>query len=688
MLNNEDLLKSFNERKSITESGLDLQYQNNELNHQFYSGDAMAYAVKVTEGSRRKMVVFNRIKPFVNSIVGFMMKLRREPSYQARIPDIEQQKIASQATNAFSDYIRADSNSPQIESRQDKEMLITGIGAIEESISYVQNPYGDVVSCCLKYDEYGYDPQARAVNLLDSRWVYRRKTMNREDAASLFQADTEDFEEAESPLLTTSLKGSLRVGLDEEEDLVQVFYYQWWDYETYYRVENPLYDPTIDTLVKQELAQAFELMALDLEEENEKEDILDDLFVFKPDVQELIVTPKIRNVLAGLFEQYGIEIEEIKHKRQVFYTAIISGKKVFQKFKSKDQNGFTIKFKTGDYDEVRGIWHGIVDQLREPSRYANKALTEILYVIASNSKGGVMYEIDAVQDPKRFEQQWASTDAAVCVNSGALGQGKIQPKAMSALPSGYENVLAAAKSGMFEVSGINPEFLGSSENKQVSALLESQRIEQVTSTLATYFDSITLFQKEIGRLNLTFMRVLYENNPQRLVPVLGEDGVKVWSEISKSALFAEYDVDIQEVPITPVQKRENLNMMLSVAQNMLMAGQNIYPELIEELPISALLKERLKAKFNPELTPEQVAAQQQEQQIALQYKMLELKGQSAEVVKREVEAEKLKADIAKTVVDMDNTRASTTKIIEEAEKLDIENDQLALAKLNQISFTI
>ena len=61
----------------------------------------------------------------------------------------------------------------------------------------------------------------------------------------------------------------------------------------------------------------------------------------------------------------------------------------------------------------------MVASLKEPARYANKALTEMLYVIASNSKGGVMYEEDAVEDPAKFEQQWATTKAAISVNPGA-----------------------------------------------------------------------------------------------------------------------------------------------------------------------------------------------------------------------------------------------------------------------------
>lgn len=693
MLSKEKAYKQFKRHESITEAGLDRHYQLAELNHQFYSGDEMAYRVSVTDKKSRKIVIFNRIKPLINSVVGFMIKLRRMPDYQARLQDSKLQKTYSEATNAFSSYIRSDSNAAQIESRQDKEMLIVGIGAVDNSMSYVKNPNGEVLGQALRFDEVGWDPQARETNILDSRWVYRRKVMNRDDAAKFFNAKADEFEDVESPLMSTSSRGRLYSvsDSDEEEDLVQVFYYQWWQYEDYYRIDNPLFDPEVGLFVKQELALAFELLRDDVKEEHEETDpeVLDDLFTFDPESPELVVSGKTRSIIKALLEEFDLEIEEIKQKRKTYYTAIISGKKVFDIFKSQDQNGFTIKFKTGDFDEVRNLWHGMVDQLREPSRYANKALTEILYVIAANSKGGVMYEKSAVSDPQRFEQQWATTDAAIRVNDGALSAGAIQPKAQSSLPTGYENVLAAAKSGIFEVSGINPEFLGSSENKQVSALLEAQRIEQVVSTLATYFDSITLYQKEAAKLNLTYMRVIFENNPQVLIRIMGKDGQAIWKGVDEPALNAEYGVDVQEMPTTPSQKADNLQVMLGFADKLMLGGVNVYSAIIDDLPITQTQKERIHELLpNKEITPEQAQAQAEEQQLLVRSKMLALEEKTTDIEKTKAEVTKLQTDVVKTAADTEQSKAITVKTIQQAEQVDLENDQLAVARASQVSFII
>lgn len=694
MVSKSQALEQFKEHHSITESGLDLQYELAELNHNFYSGNEMAYRVSVTDLKSRKIVVFNRIKPFVNSITGFMIKLRRKPDYQARQRDGQLQKQYTEHLNSFSDYLRSDANLPQIESRQDKEMLITGVGAVDTSVTYLKNPFGEVAGEALRFDRVGWDPEARATNLLDSRWAYRKKIMNRDDAVDLLSADPEDFEDAESPLTTKSTKNRSYIASgksQKDEDLVQIFYYQWWQFEKYYRIDNPIYEESIDILTRRELLTAMQQIKEDITQDQEDADpkVVEDLFEFDPEARELVVTTKTRGVLNEIFDTFGVKQEEVRHKRKVYYTALISKENVFRVFKAPDQNGFTIKFKTGDYDEVRGVWHGMVDQLREPSRYANKALTEILYVIASNSKGGVMYEEDAVRDTKRFETQWATTDAAIRVNAGALSGNKIKPKVQSALPSGYENVLAVAKAAMFETSGVNPEFLGSSENRQVSALLEAQRIEQVVSTLATYFDSISLYQKEHGRLMLTNMRVLFENNPDLIFKALNQKGQAIFDQLDEGALLSEYLIDVQEVPSTPVQKAENLRVMVDIADKMLLSGgPNLYPLLIDDLPIPQSQKEKMRTIMDPELTPEQQQQKQKQQQLIERKTNLDLAEQETDISKKQIDITKVEADIANTNAGTSKTGAETVKTIEEAEQTDLENQRLALVNLSDIRVVI
>jgi hypothetical protein len=91
MINDKDLLKQFKKHYNITRYGLKNQYRHAEKAMAFYAGNYMKYRDQYALGrgtSRRlREVQFNRVKPYVNSVVGFFAQHRRKPDYQAKIYD-------------------------------------------------------------------------------------------------------------------------------------------------------------------------------------------------------------------------------------------------------------------------------------------------------------------------------------------------------------------------------------------------------------------------------------------------------------------------------------------------------------------------------------------------------------------------------------------------------------------------
>jgi len=84
IISNKKLLKQWEKHKSISEGALADQHTEARNDHAFHAGDKMAYSATVTDKSRRAMVVFNRVKPYIDAVVGFMIQLRRKPEYLAR----------------------------------------------------------------------------------------------------------------------------------------------------------------------------------------------------------------------------------------------------------------------------------------------------------------------------------------------------------------------------------------------------------------------------------------------------------------------------------------------------------------------------------------------------------------------------------------------------------------------------
>jgi len=663
--------------KTLAERGLSEQKRVAREDHRFYAGDRMTYQASVQDAYRKRMVVFNRIKPLVDPVQGFMMQNRRKTEFIARLQNDLQQQAYSQFMNGVVDYSRENANTDQAESAQDLDLLINGYGATDANISYLNNPDGEYAKEKISAFDVWWDPEARKTNLMDARYVFRIKKMEKEEAMDLFDRPAEDFEQGDGD--ATSQGGfeffpqggvTDKISFDSDrinKNMVNVFYYQWFQYEDYWKIENPIFDMENDPEGAANLLQAMEFIKEAREDEADDNEI-DDIFSFDPQSQHLTVAKDLKNDLNALFKRLDISIrwKDHKFKRRVFYTAVLSGRHVFDKFKSPDQTGFTIKFKTASWDEENKRWFGMVAMLKEPARYSNKALTEMIYVIAANSKGGVMYEKDAVDNVAKFEAQYAGNNSAIAVNPGALSGGKIQPKAQPHLPNGYEEIKINADQALQEISPINAEFMGNTSSTQVSAALERQRIKQVTTTLAPLFDSITLYQKEDARQMVSFVKILAQNSNSRLVRLLGQDGAPQFVEMLEDNFADEYDVTIGEMPDTASQRELTEATMLTFARETAATlGVNLYGTAAKYI---IGIKERdrqelIQALQPPEPTPEQQQAEQAAQQIQQAAAEASIANTTASTMEKQANAEKRISEALKTQTEVEQVEVETDQTI-------------------------
>lgn len=581
------IVQQFKKHKSSTMRGLAKQYDNTRECQAFYAGDMQSYRDNIqfmdTAGVRRRaMVQFNKVKPYVNAVKGFAAQNRRKAKYSARTSSPLQQMYSTYC-NSIADYTRDKTNADQTETQQDGDMFINGYGAIETALTYTAgrsttDPNGQIIMGRLDPLRVGWDPYAVAPNLMDARWVFYEQDYALDQAVDLFDASEDDFETAASDEgmgddsdyrwyqqggRLNKIKESNIDWSDQRTDMARIYFYQWYEFETFYRAENPIYTLTNPQSVM--LAQ-LQLEAI-AQEFNTPEN--EDMFQFDPRAEILNFNDDIRKRLLAHFEGF---IEPVSFKRKVFYTAVISGDHVFTKYRSQSQQGYSIKFKTGDYDARNKVWIGMVNSMKDPVLYFNKALTEIMFIIGANSKGGVMYERGTIEDIQSFEDKYARTDSVVEVNEGALAEGRIKPKREPFAPSGYEEVVQISNDSISDVTGIDKSFLGSSENKEETGILQKRRIRQVVSGLACYFDSITLYQKDNAELLLDYMKIWAENNDGGLVRIIGQDGKDNFLKISSDKFTDSYDISIQEAPQTPEEKQEYATVLTSIGDKLAAVG--------------------------------------------------------------------------------------------------------------------
>lgn len=698
VMNDVTVSKIFRKQREISKRGLSQQYENTDSAWSFYNADQMTYSDRIqfmdTWGRKRRATVnFNEVQPNVDAVSGFMAQNRRQAKAIARLNQNQGQQIYSKKANVLLDYHRQNSNADQLESDQDLDNLVNGYGAIDTELSYdignaTTMPNGEVVKKKLDPSCTYWDPSDSSRNLAKTRWAGYWEDFELRDALNLFQnSKSSDFEEVstEEPAsggYVFNPYGGIysKIKLDntvewtsKEADMVRVFNHQWFEYETFYKAINPLYstnDPMDAMYIKMRLDIIKDQIKLPGDTKQE------DMFAFDPSSENLTFDESTKRKLV---KEFGELIEPIAFKRKVFYTAVVSGKHVFTWFKSVSQTGFSIKFKTGTWNKNRKMWMGMVNTLMEPQKYKNKALTELMFTIAANSKGGVMIEDDAVEDIADFESKWAKTDAVIVVRSGALAAQKIQEKTKGALPTGLENIIALSDQSIAK-NGVDPAFLGDIGKEDQSGVLYKRRIRQVISKFARYFDSITMYQKDDCRLMLELNRIWVENNRGATVRMTGEDGSDEFFVVSEDILAPEYDVVIEEAALSSDEKQETAVMLSGAAFNLLDVGQvqqglSFLSESLQFYRLDGDIRDRLSKALQPQEEDPRIAMLQQ------QIQQLQSLIQSGQVEKTQSETQKNLATAAKTMKDanvseaqLPKVHAETIRTLEEAKRTAIETN--------------
>jgi hypothetical protein len=647
MKSNTELAKLFKKQRDHAKRGLGKQYDNTVMTQSFYNDNQSSFSDTVQfaddNGRRRRaMVNFQKIQQSVDSVVGFMAQNRRQAKYIARINDDQSRQLYSRNMNALYTFHREVMNADQLESKQDLDLVVNGYGAIETDLSYIvgnatTDPNGQILKVKLDPMRIYWDSNSRSANISDARYCGYYNDYELKDALDLFQGSKEDDFE---PVSDSSVEdragysynpwGGLydKIKLDnsvewsaKEEDMVRVYNHQWFEYETFYKCKNPLF-VTNDVYTALHAKMRLDMIKSELKSYSPTGINAGDMFDFDPLAEEIIFDGSTKTKLT---EEFGNLIDPVSFKRKCFYTMVISGDHVFSKFKSISQQGFSVKFKTGNYNERGKYWIGMVNSMIEPQKYYNKALTELMFTIAANSKGGVMVEESAIEDIADFESKWSKTDAVIRVQDGAISGQKILQKTQAALPTGLESIIQLADTAI-SANGVDPAFLGQANDNETGVLYK-RRIRQIISKMWWVADSITLYQKEDARLCADLIRVWVENNAGQWLRITGKDGADQFVQISEDMMAPEYDVSIQEGAQSPEDRQETAQFISSMGDKFLAVQDSaragtLYAESIKLLPLDGDVKNRISQTLNPEQQTVPMAQYQQ-----LQQQLQQLQGQ-------------------------------------------------------------
>ena len=557
------------------------------------------------EELNRIPVVFNLVDPMISAVSGAEISNRQEVRYYAReATGPGGQAEANEIITAAAEWARDECDAGDEESDSFWDTLVCGMGWTETHMDYLDDPEGMPVVERIDPMEMTVLPCSKK-NCTDGRSIRRRKKWDADEYKEKFGEDAEGYGDDDTlgKGIQHNYPGDAYDHADEksrpdQDDGITVDEWQWWELETFFLVVS-----------RQDPNQLEQLT----EDEHEK--------------------------LQEAFSKQGVEFNSARMQKKRYYRAYMKGEELIGKIEELPDGEFTYKCVTGKRDRNNKVWYGLVRPMIDPQRWSNKFYSQIIHIINVNAKGGVMYEEDAVDDPREFEENWARSDSASMVANGALSSGRIQPKPQSPYPMGLDRLMQTAKQSVSEVTGIPKELMGMSDRDQ-PGVLEMQRKQAAYGLLSPFFDSLKRYRRLQGRLLLKYVCKYMSDG--RLIRVVGEEGGIQYMPLIRDPDFAKYDVIVDEAPAGPNQKERTFAILSQFMPLLKDAGPEIMAEIVKYSPLPASLVTKIVQHLSKAKEPNPEADQM---------KQIAMRGQMAMIGKDEAAARKLAAEAEQTMVE-------------------------------------
>src|SRR5262245_24623697 len=493
----------------------------------------------------RQPVTFNRVAPMVDAVIGAEILNRQEVRYLPREQgDVQVNEIIT----AADDWSRELADTEDEESDAFADLVTCGLGYTDTLMEYHTDPEGRIVDERIDPLEMWPVPNGPFKrNLSNARAMIRAKYWDLDaipekwrsrvpnytqgpgmvDPTVGWTGPKDDYERAnESPQKETS------VGKRH----IWVRHVQWWDDEPAFRIQDPMTGKAA--------------------------------FMNREEMRRL----------NDMYLRVGMRPPQaVKTQQRRYYYAVLCGNVFLEPKTPIECNAFTFKAITGKRDRNANTFFGAVRSMVDPQMWGNKFFVQIMHILNTSAKGGMMYEQDSLVNPRKAIDEWSRPDAAIELARGALsnpGGPRVVERTQTTFPIGTEKMMEFALNNLPSTSGINLELLGLVERKQ-PGVLEMQRKKAGYAILAVYFDSLRRYRKEKGRVRLFYIQHYISDG--RLVRIKGRDSTMKYVPLVKEKDTATYDVIVDEAPMSPNQKEQTWAMLQAMLP--LLAKLQIPPEV-------------------------------------------------------------------------------------------------------------
>lgn len=476
--------------------------------YEFYNGEQWSPEDRqALQRNRRPVMTFNRIAPLVNAVIGAEINNRRQVRF---IPRNLGEAKADDMLTGLGEWFRYSANAVDEESEAFADTVIGGMGWVDTGLDFDNSADGAPMMQRLDPFKMAWDCNATKSNLTDATrlWYIDEKPI--EHMREMFP----DVDEAQ--LDAAWARGC--AATSKRSGMVTIVEVRWF-----------------------ETCVAFQA----------------------PD----IITGEKRNYtaeqLATLLQSYP-QLPHHKFKQRVVRRAFLGAELLGEPdtpLVPNTQLGWECI--SGYYNRTERQYYGLVRPTKDPQRWANKFFSQVMHVLNSQAKGGLLAERGAFDDDQQAQESFARADQITWLRNGALSASapRIQSKPAAQFPAGFFQLFEESKNSIMQVTGLSPEFIGTREVNQ-PGVLENQRRQSSLNLLAYIFNSLKKYRKRQATLVLHLLQNCLSDG--RMVRIIGEENQQYVPLTRQVCANQEYDVIVDEAPTTANEKERTFAILQQI----------------------------------------------------------------------------------------------------------------------------
>lgn len=469
---------------------------------------------------QKPALVFNQVHRVLSAVAGSEIINRFEPRYLRRT--LEDQGVVD-VVNAWVRYHRGECDAQHEESKAFMDALVCGVGVTETWIDDRDDPNGVVKTERVPVEDVMWDPGAIQQNLLDAGYVYRGRWVPVEDFARKFAGG----DEIVSGYKDTQDTSRWRVGQPADQSRA-------WMY---------LEDPRDWVNCRRD-----EILLVDYQYRDETDAIV---FTLPDGTLDFEYQERFEDTRQRILEGMGHDIAqgaEIE-KKPCYYSCILAGDKVLSKT-MLPYRGFTYKFITGFEDRTTQYptYFGLMRLMKDPQDFANKFMSQLIHIIATNPKGGLVSGPNVFENEAQARADWAKPGGFIKTNKPNF-KDDIMHLPQGQMPIAQLQMFQTVSEMVAGNAGVNMNYLGgqAEDLRRASGEAVQSIQKQATAPLAPLFDSFRRYRRSLGRMMLQFLKE--HGEPNSVVRIAGPP-LEQYAPLSMQAMYQRYDVEIDESPLT------------------------------------------------------------------------------------------------------------------------------------------